>query len=83
MGFALAGAVTMRLKKSFASRGPTPQAWVLDADLEGAFDNIGHAALVQAIGNFPARELIKQWLKAGYMEEEMWHATDTGVPRAG
>jgi len=56
---------------------------VLDADIEGAFDNIGHTALVKAIGNFPARELIKQWLKAGYMEEDMWHATDAGVPQGG
>ena len=56
---------------------------MLDADIEGAFDNIGHTALVKAIGNFPARELIKQWLKAGYMEEDMWHATDAGVPQGG
>jgi len=46
-------------------------------------NNIGHAPLVQAIGNFPARELIKQWLKAGYVEAEMWHPTDTGVPQGG
>ena len=55
----------------------------VDADIEGAFDNIGHMALVKAIGNFPARELIKQWLKAGYMEEDMWHATGLVSPRAG
>ena len=45
--------------------------WVLDADIEGAFNNIGHDALQEAMGNFPARKLIKQWLKAGYVEEEM------------
>src|SRR5712691_10752406 len=39
--------------------------------------------LVKAIGNFPARELLKQWLKAGYMKEDMWHATDAGVPQGG
>ena len=37
---------------------------------------------MKAIGNFPARELIKQWL-AGYMEEDMWHATEAGVPQGG
>ena len=37
----------------------------------------------QAIGNFPARELIKQWLKAGYVEEEMLHPTNAGVPQGG
>jgi RNA-directed DNA polymerase len=46
-------------------------------------NHIGHKALLQAIGNFPARELIKQWLKAGYVEEEMLHPTDAGVPQGG
>jgi RNA-directed DNA polymerase len=39
--------------------------------------------LLQAIGNFPAREVIKQWLKAGYVEDEMLHPTDAGVPQGG
>jgi RNA-directed DNA polymerase len=65
------------------ARANTTRPWILDADIEGAFNNIGHSALLQAIGNFPARELIKQWLKAGYVEDEMLHATDTGVPQGG
>ena len=74
-----------RCDRETLSRGPanTTRPWVLDADIEGAFNNIGHTALEQAIGNFPARELIKQWLKAGYVEEEMLHPTDTGVPQGG
>ena len=46
------------------ARPNTTRPWVLDADIEGAFNNIGHAALLQTMGNFSARELIKQWLKA-------------------
>ena len=65
------------------ARPNTTRPWVLDADIEGAFNNIGHAALVQAIGNFPARKLIQQWLQAGYVEEEMLHPTKTGVPQGG
>ncbi|ETW92266.1 MAG: hypothetical protein ETSY1_44405, partial [Candidatus Entotheonella factor] len=65
------------------ARSGTTRPWVLDADIEGAFNNIGHSALVEAIGNFPARELIKQWLKAGYVEDEMLHPTDAGVPQGG
>jgi RNA-directed DNA polymerase len=65
------------------ARTNTTRPWVVDADIEGAFNNIGHAALVQTIGNFPARELIKQWLEAGYVEEEMLYPTDTGVPQGG
>jgi RNA-directed DNA polymerase len=65
----------------FLGRPNTTRPWVLDADIEGAFDPIGHAALVQALGNFPARGLIKQWLKAGYVEDERRYPTDTGVPQ--
>jgi RNA-directed DNA polymerase len=72
------------IEKVFGLARPnTTRPWVVDADIEGAFNNIGHAALVQAIGNFPAREVIKQWLKAGYVEAEMLHPTETGVPQGG
>ena len=57
--------------------------WVLDADIKGAFDHISHDYLLKAIGPFPARELIKQWLKAGYVEQEMFHATEEGTPQGG
>jgi RNA-directed DNA polymerase len=65
------------------ARPNTTRPWVLDADIEGAFNNIGHMALMQAIGNFPARELIKQWLKAGYVEAARLHPTEAGVPQGG
>ena len=72
------------IEKLFCLARPnTTRPWVVDADIEGACNHIGHAALVQAIGNFPARELIKQWLKAGYVEDEMLHPTDAGVPQGG
>jgi RNA-directed DNA polymerase len=57
--------------------------WVLDADIEGAFDSISHEKLLEVIGPFPARELIRQWLKAGYVEMGTLHATETGVPQGG
>jgi RNA-directed DNA polymerase len=40
--------------------------WVLDADIKGAFDNIDRSYLLYRIGNFPARDVIEQWLKAGH-----------------
>jgi RNA-directed DNA polymerase len=57
--------------------------WVVDADIKGAFDTIDHTFLLSAIGNFPARELIKHWLKAGYLEEGRYHDTDAGTPQGG
>jgi RNA-directed DNA polymerase len=58
-------------------------AWVLDADIKGAFDNISHDFILKAIGEIPGKELIKQWLKAGYVESEILHPTESGTPQGG
>jgi RNA-directed DNA polymerase len=53
--------------------------WVVDADIKGAFDHISHAHLLAAIGPFPGRALIKQWLEAGYLDNGVFHPTDAGT----
>lgn len=57
--------------------------WVVDADVKGAFDNISHETLLQLVDGFPAKELVRQWLKAGYLEDGAFHATDSGTPQGG
>lgn len=57
--------------------------WVVDADIKGCFDNISHEPLLKTIGNFPARKLISLWLKAGYVDNEVFHDTETGTPQGG
>jgi RNA-directed DNA polymerase len=39
--------------------------------------------LLKAIGNFPARKLIHQWLKAGYVDNGVFYDTETGTPQGG
>jgi RNA-directed DNA polymerase len=60
-----------------------PKRWVLDADIAGCFDAIDHDHLLRQIGQFPARGLIRQWLKAGYLESGVFHATPAGTPQGG
>lgn len=57
--------------------------WVLDADISGFFDNITHEYILETLGQIPARNLIKQWLKAGYVEKGRWHQTTKGTPQGG
>jgi RNA-directed DNA polymerase len=57
--------------------------WVLDADIKGAFDNIDHEKLMDLIGKFPARGIIREWLRAGYMEGGVFHDTTSGTPQGG
>src|SRR5258708_29664075 len=42
------------------------KVWILDADITAAFDTINHDFMLNTLRGFPAQELIKQWLKAGY-----------------
>lgn len=65
------------------AKGDRKRKWILDADIEGAFDNINHDYLLQAIGQAPGRELIRQWLKAGYVEMGDLHNTGAGTPQGG
>ena len=65
------------------TRPNSKKKWVVDADIRGAFDNVCSKFLERAIGSFPGKELIKQWLKAGYMEERITHETTAGVPQGG
>lgn len=58
--------------------------WILDADLRGAFDEISQEFLLKVIGPVPGRELIKQWLKAGYLDKiGTFHQTESGTPQGG
>ena len=57
--------------------------WILDADLAGAFDSIAHEPLLAAIGAFPARGMIREWLKAGVIESGRFTLSGEGTPQGG
>lgn len=57
--------------------------WALDADLVAAFDRIDHEHIMKSLGGFPARGLVRGWLKAGVVERGLLTATEEGVPQGG
>ncbi|WP_445519721.1 reverse transcriptase/maturase family protein [Streptomyces sp. NEAU-174] len=64
--------------------GKNPQrVWVLDTDLTAAFDRIDHDRLMAALGTFPARGLVRQWLKAGAVDRGRFAPTEAGTPQGG
>ena len=56
---------------------------VVEADIQGAFDNINQDFLLKALGDVPGKALIKQWLKADYLEDGRCHDTPSGTPQGG
>ncbi|WP_211589394.1 group II intron reverse transcriptase/maturase [Microbispora sp. H11081] len=62
--------------------------WVLDADIEAAFDNVSHSAVMDRVrGRVKDKRvlgLVKAFLKAGIMTELNEHQeTHTGTPQGG
>jgi RNA-directed DNA polymerase len=65
-------------------KGRNPgRRWVLDADLAGAFDRIAHDHILTMLDTFPARGMIKQWLRAGVVENGRLLRTEEGTPQGG
>ena len=66
------------------ARGKTcKRPWALDADLAAAFDRIDHDHLLGQLGSFPARELVRAWLKAGVIDGGQLAPTERGSPQGG
>ncbi|MGN0038664.1 MAG: group II intron reverse transcriptase/maturase [Coriobacteriales bacterium] len=55
--------------------------WVLEGDIKGCFDHISHEWLMEHIPM--DKKVLKQFLKAGFMEEGIRHDTDEGTPQGG
>ena len=59
--------------------------YVLDADIQGFFDNLDKSWLIKFVEHRVADSrilrLIRKWLNAGVMEEGQWSETKTGTPQ--
>ncbi len=53
--------------------------WILEGDIASCFDKISHSWLE---ANIPMnKRILRQWLKAGYVERKTFHATEQGTPQ--
>lgn len=55
--------------------------YILEGDIKSCFDGISHAWLM---ANIPMDKVIlKQWLKAGFIDKHILYPTDVGTPQGG
>ena len=61
--------------------------WFINGDIQGCFNNLDHRLILKLIRrDMPDQhflKLIKQMLKAGYIEDWQYHHTYSGVPQGG
>ncbi len=55
--------------------------WALEGDIKSCFDKISHEWLLAHIAM--EKDILRKWLKAGYMEKNALHATEEGTPQGG
>lgn len=55
--------------------------WIYEADIKGCFDNISHDWMLK---NIPMnRQILRKWLKCGYIEKGKLNPTTAGTPQGG
>ncbi|MGB7442131.1 MAG: group II intron reverse transcriptase/maturase [Coleofasciculaceae cyanobacterium] len=58
--------------------------YVLDADISKCFDKIDHQKLLSKLNTYPSmRRMIRNWLKAGFMDGQDLFPTKAGTPQGG
>jgi RNA-directed DNA polymerase len=76
-----------RAKAGDGRRRRTPYQWIIEGDIKGCFDQIDHHRLMQCvrarIGDLKVTKLIRQFLKAGVLEEGFLLPTSSGTPQGG
>lgn len=55
--------------------------WVLEGDIRGCFDNISHSWMLEHTRT--DTEVLRKWLKAGYVENRILFPTEAGTPQGG
>jgi len=65
----------------------TGVTWFIEGDIKGCFDNINHEILIEILGrkikDSRFLNIIRQFLKAGYVENWKYNATYSGSPQGG
>jgi RNA-directed DNA polymerase len=55
--------------------------WIFEGDIKSCFDRISHKWLMDHIPM--CKTILQKWLKAGFMEKHVLHATEEGTPQGG
>ncbi len=61
--------------------------WIIEFDIKGFFDNMNHDIMIELlekkIDDYRFIKLIKDFMKAGYLEDWQFHKTYSGTPQGG
>jgi RNA-directed DNA polymerase len=81
-GFRPHRSVADAIEQAFkALSGKNHAQWILEGDIKSCFDKISHEWLLRSV--CIDKKILRQWLKAGFMENQTIFATTEGTPQGG
>jgi RNA-directed DNA polymerase len=81
-GFRKGRSTADAIEQCFTVLSPRNHAtWVLEGDIRGCFDYLSHEWMLNQIPT--DTEVLRRWLKAGYVENQTLFPTEAGTPQGG
>lgn len=71
------------IERIYTSLSPGKKQWIFEGDFKGCFDHLNHDYIMDQVKEFPAAELICKWLKAGFVDNKVFHVTTEGTLQVG
>ena len=69
------------IERIYTSLAPSKKQWIFEGNFKGCFDHLSHNYILEQLGNFPAKGLIVKWLKAGFIDNNVFNITMEGTPQ--
>jgi len=59
------------------------RSWIFEGDFKACFDTLNHDFILKQIEGFPEADIIAKWLKAGFVDNNVFEETEDGTPQGG
>jgi RNA-directed DNA polymerase len=59
------------------------RGWIFEGDFKACFDTLDHDWILKQIEGFPEADVIAEWLKAGFVDNNVFEETEDGTPQGG
>ena len=56
---------------------------LFEGDFRSCFDSLSHSFILKQIKGFPLYSLVEKFLKAGYVDNNVFHEAKEGTPQGG
>ena len=82
-GFRPARGVHDAIERIFFNTKRGNWCWAFEGDFQACFDTLNHDFILNQINGFPFSDVVENFLKAGYVDNDIFYESDKGTPQGG